>query len=95
MGMGLMLMEICPKCVNLRECNETPPHPYNNTIWHSCLYKKQIVDGLGGLRDSNPIPPKDRPCSCDKCHVRKTWKDIRTFNAVRVCLKCYPRSEYS
>ena len=90
-----MLMDVCPHCDNLKECNESPPHPYNNTIWHSCLYKKQIVNDLGGHRQLNPVPFGDRPCFCDKCHIRKTWKVIRTFNGVHVCLKCYPRSEYA
>jgi len=38
----------CKSCNERIACDETPPHPYNNPVWHGCIHKKDIVLDMMG-----------------------------------------------
>jgi hypothetical protein len=41
-----ILVNYCPYCDKKHLCDAKLPHPYNNSIWHSCIHKKRIVNRL-------------------------------------------------
>ncbi len=42
----LMLMDICPSCDLKYMCDNMPPHPNDNEVWHSCPIKNERVSRL-------------------------------------------------
>lgn len=49
-----LLLNHCKHCHKKKKCDASPPHPYNNPIWHGCSYKNAIVELLlGGGSDDN------------------------------------------
>lgn len=67
---------------DLVECKRSEKFDVPVFMWRS--------SGSGGSTYSKI---NDKPCTCDHCHITKTWGDLRTINGVHICFDCYPKSE--
>jgi hypothetical protein len=87
-----ILMNICPRCDLKYMCDNMPPHPYNNEIWHSCEHKNRIAKRLLSAEIKNNYSPEHR---CDKCNTVTLVKYGRWVRdtGMWICYNCYPKIE--
>lgn len=78
-----MMMDVCPSCPSKLLCDSTHPHPYDNVIWHGCVYKIGEVSKMFAPR------PKPSFYRCDICRSVSETLHYQTINGVHVCYDCY------